>query len=398
MITILLCCVTTTMTAQESFTIEVKNATSHEQQNRPVVIDLNEDDDIRRVVVTSDGKEIASQIDDLNRNGFYDQMCFLTDLKKKETRTFTVTTYHDGEQSTYPARTFAELLLRNPKVKEKNKHDLYLSEITATKEMQDQYHLLHHHGVAFENELFAARIYFDKRQTLDMYGKFNKQLELKDTQFYTTKEQAETGYGDDVLWVGQTFGLGAFRGWNGEQPTMVDDVLERSHRIIATGPLRCIVEVENRGWKINDDMPRVNNTIRYILYAGHRDIDVDVMFNRDVSHLDFSTGIINVKESEAMNDQRGLLACWGTDFPAGAKDSIAHPRETVGLAVYVPEKYRKAEIAANKDNYGYVLKTDGKKLHYSLLFASDRETFGFHSAKDWFKYLKDDAILFLRDR
>ncbi|MBO4660950.1 MAG: DUF4861 domain-containing protein [Prevotella sp.] len=375
--------------AQQTMTVEVSNPLSCERKDQPVVIALDEAQDVQRAIVTVDGTEVASQIDDTDRNGFNDELCFLTDLRKKEHRTYTITLYNDGEQPNYPTRTFAELMLRNPKVKEKNKHDLYLAEISATSELKDPYHLLHHHGIAFESELIAARIYFDKRQTLDMYGKVNQQLELKDTQFYTTAEQKEAGYGDDVLWVGQTYGLGAFRGWDGENPTMADDVKERTQRIIATGPLRTIVEIENRGWKISNSMPRVNNVIRYTLYAGHRDINVDVHFNRDISKLDFSTGIINVKDSEEMSNHKGLRACWGTDFPAGAKDSIAHPRETVGLAVYVSDAYRKAEVPANKDNYGFILHSDGKDISYTLLFASDKESFGFHSAQEWFAYLKE---------
>ena len=43
------------------------------------------------------------------------------------------------------------------------------------------------------------RIYMDKRQTIDLYGKFHKGLELEQTQFYTSKEQKAQGYGADVL-------------------------------------------------------------------------------------------------------------------------------------------------------------------------------------------------------
>jgi hypothetical protein len=31
----------------------------------------------------------------------------------------------------------------------------------------------------------------------------------------------------------------------------------------------------------------------------------------------------------------------------------------------------------------------GKTLHYNIVFCSDNESFGYHSAKEWFKYLKD---------
>ena len=286
-------------------------------------------------------------------------------------------------------RTFAEIVLRNPSVKEKNKHDIYLSSITIDKRTTNPYNVLHHHGVAFESELIGMRIYMDKRQTIDLYGKFHKGLEIEQTQFYTTKEQKAQGFGDDVLWVGNTFGLGALRGWDGKALAMLEDVERRTQRIVATGPLRTIVEVEDNGWTIRKGDRPVNATIRYTLYAGHRDFDVDVTFNRNVEEYDFSTGIINVKNSVELTDGKGLRGCWGTDWPAGTKDTINWKRETVGLGIYVPDEYRKQEIPANKDNYAYVIGCKDNRLHYSLTYTSDNEDFGYHSDKEWFGFLKE---------
>ncbi len=374
--------------ASQNGTVCLTNSSTLDRKDYPVVVSIKDYPDVQQVKVTLDGKEIPSQLDDLDRDGFYDELCFLVDIKKGEKQEYKIEMMEYGEPRQYNPRTFAEIMLRNPKIKEKNKHDLYLSEITATQDLKDQYHLLHHHGVAFESELIAIRIYFDKRQTLDLYGKKNKGLEVKETQFYPTKEQKAAGFGDDVLWVGNTFGLGALRGWDGNEPTMIEDVMHRTQRIIATGPVRTIVELEDRGWKINENMPRVNTTIRYTLYGGHRDIDVDVFFNRDVSAQLFSTGIINVKGSEEFTDHKGVRGCWGTAFPSSEKDSVDHPRETVGLGIYVPDRYRMKEVDANKDNYAYVLNTQDQHISYKLVYTSANETFGPGSKEKWFGYLK----------
>ncbi len=170
--------------------------------------------------------------------------------------------------------------------------------------------MLHHHGVAFENELVAMRIYMDQRQTVDLYGKYRKGLELHDTQFYTSAVQKAQGYGDDVLWVGNTFGLGALRGWDGSAPTMLSDVESRTQRIVAQGPVRTIVEMDDYRWTVAPGMRPVNMTVRYTLYAGHRDCDVTATFSRDMSASEFSTGIINVKSSTEFTDHAGLRGCW----------------------------------------------------------------------------------------
>ena len=367
--------------AQQTITVCVSNPSMTARTDEPVVISLAPFGDICSALITAEGQEIPCQLDDLDQNDTYDELCFLTDLKGKETKNYEVKLFNDGEPRPYPARVFAEMLIRNDKVKEKNKHNNFIESITARGDCANSYNIQHHHGVDFESELNGIRIYFDKRQTLDLYGKFQKRLELEATQFYTQPDQKAEGYGDDVLWVGNTFGLGAFRGWDGKEPTMIDPVRSRTQRIISYGPLRTIVELFDRGWQ------GVNMTIRYTQYGGHRDTDVDVFFNKDVSDRLFSTGIINVKGSEEFSDKQGLRACWGTDWPSS--DTINWKRETVGLGICIPMKYVRREEVANKDNYAFVVGTDNNHLSYKVIYCSDNETFGYHSSKEWFEFLQE---------
>ena len=367
--------------AQQTITVCVSNPSMTARTDEPVVISLAPFGDICSALITAEGQEIPCQLDDLDQNDTYDELCFLTDLKGKETKNYEVKLFNDGEPRPYPARVFAEMLIRNDKVKEKNKHNNFIESITARGDCANSYNIQHHHGVDFESELNGIRIYFDKRQTLDLYGKFQKRLELEATQFYTQPDQKAEGYGDDVLWVGNTFGLGAFRGWDGKEPTMIDPVRSRTQRIISYGPLRTIVELFDRGWQ------GVNMTVRYTQYGGHRDTDVDVFFNKDVSDRLFSTGIINVKGSEEFSDKQGLRACWGTDWPSS--DTINWKRETVGLGICIPMKYVRREEVANKDNYAFVVGTDNNHLSYKVIYCSDNETFGYHSSKEWFEFLQE---------
>ena len=390
MFTLLLMALTLGVQAQQTFTVSVTNPLTTARTDQPVVISLTPFGDIRSVLVTTCGQEIPCQLDDLNQDDTFDELCFLADLNGDETKLYEVTLLSEGEPRTYPARVYTDMLLRNDKVKEKNKHNNFIESITARGDCADSYHIQHHHGVEFESELNGIRIYFDKRQTLDLYGKFQKRLELQATQFYTSKEQKAEGYGDDVLWVGNTFGLGAFRGWDGQQPTMIDPVRSRTQRIISYGPLRTIVELYDRGWQlstVNSQLSTVNMTTRYTQYAGHRDTDVDVFFNKNVSDRLFSTGVINVKGSVEFSDHKGLRACWGTDYPSS--DTINWKRETVGLAVCIPQKYIRSEEPANKDNYAFVVATPDNHIAYKVIYTSANETFGYHSAEEWFEFLKE---------
>jgi len=402
--------------AQVTVTVNVSNPLNQARGDEPVVLPLHDYGDVRSALVTADGQEIACQLDDLDQDEQYDELCFLATLGAMEQKRYSVTLYTEGEPRQYPARVYAEMLMRNDKVKEKNRHDNYIESITARGDCANSYNLQHHHGVDFESELNGIRIYFDKRQTLDLYGKFKKRLELKETQFYTSAEQKTQGYGDDVLWVGNTFGLGAFRGWDGHEPTMIEPVRSRTQRIISYGPLRTIVEIADRGWQLpapaagsttpstttdGRQLTTVNMTLRYTQYAGHRDTDIDVLFSKDMSSHCFSTGIIDVKDSQEFSDHKGLRACWGTDYPS--TDTVNWKRETVGLAICIPRQFIVTEVPSARShaattrpqpagmqggNYTFVVKPRGNRMRYKVTYTSANEEFGYHSAQQWFDYLK----------
>ena len=176
-----------TVFANRTLMVGVSNPSHFARTDVPVVIPLTNYGDVRSALVTVNGQEVPCQLDDLNQDEIFDELCFLADLGKKEKKTYTITLMNEGEPRPYPARVYAEMVLSNSKDKTLKKHQQnnYIESLTARGDAAYTYNIQHHHGVDFESELNGIRIYFDARQTLDLYGKFKKQLELKETQFYT---------------------------------------------------------------------------------------------------------------------------------------------------------------------------------------------------------------------
>ena len=381
--------------AQTTLKVSVSNPLSVRRTAVPVTIQL--ESPVRSaLVVDSRGEEQPCQLDDLDNDGRYECLSFIVaEIGGKKTLDYSVTLSNEGQPRAYTPQVYAEMMLTNKKIKSSNKQDLYISSLTVYNGT-NPYWMLHHHGPAFENDMVAYRIYFDERQTVDIYGKYRRGLELRDTQFYPDSLQKATGYGDDVLWVGKTFGVGAMRGWNKGAMQMLQDVESRTLSVVSRGPLRTVVKVVDKGW--NPRYPdtcthdeRIDMTTYYTLYAGRRDCQVDILFSRDASRLQLSTGLVNVKQSSEYSDGRGLRGCWGTDWPVSAKDSVGHKRETVGLGICLPSTNVISELPADKSNYPFVVGNIATSMRYHITFASDNETFpeGIHSAKAFFDYLKD---------
>ena len=381
--------------AQTTLKVSVGNPLSLRRTAVPVTIQL--ESPVRSaLVVDSRGEEQPCQLDDLDNDGRYECLSFIVaEIGGKKTLDYSVTLSNEGRPRAYTPQVYAEMMLTNKKIKSSNKQDLYISSLTVDNGT-NPYWMLHHHGPAFENDMVAYRIYFDERQTVDIYGKYRRGLEWRDTQFYPDSLQKATGYGDDVLWVGKTFGVGAMRRWNKGAMQMLQDVESRTLSVVSRGPLRTVVKVVDKGW--NPRYPdtcthdeRIDMTTYYTLYAGRRDCQVDIIFSRDASRLQLSTGLVNVKQSSEYSDGRGLRGWWGTDWPVSAKDSVGHKRETVGLGICLPSTNVISELPADKSNYPFVVGNIATSMRYHITFASDNETFpeGIHSAKAFFDYLKD---------
>ena len=367
---------------EKELTLTVSNSWKEAKQNEPVVVNLeklNLGFTVQSVIVKEGTTEIPSQLDDLNGDGKADEAAFLLDMPAKSKRNITVTLSAEKSDKTYPAQVYAQMMLSDKKKKYPK-----IQSLTVPGE-SDVYNCLHHHGPAFESELVAYRIYFDKRQTVDIYGKSRKGFELAETLFYPTDEHKAKGYGDDVLWVGSTCGAGTLKGWENGKPAHIIPTL-RTECIRAYGPLRTVVDVIDADWEYQGKT--ITMTTRYILYGGHRDARVEVSFAEPLGEETFCTGVINVKNSEHFTDHKGLIGCWGTDWPAGANDTIGRKLETVGLAVCIPNRYVKEEQPVT-ENLLYTVGAKGQAgFTYHISFASLRESFGFKNAKEWFAYMK----------
>ena len=373
--------------AQEdlTLTVELKNTWNKARQDAPAVIrlaDLQAGFPIRSAVVRDARQEIPSQLDDLDGDLLPDELAFVIDLPARGTRQVTVTLSAAKSQKTYPPRVFAQMLVRDAK---KGKHAPVQS-ITVPG-TTNFYNMLYGHGPMFESELVGYRIYFNEKQTIDPYGKFNKGLELEKSQFYPNDAQLAQGFGDDVLLVGNSCGVGTLKGWDGKKATHVKPIASRTERILASGPVRTVVEVEVKGWAYQGS--ELSMTQRYLLYAGHRDLRIKTTFARPLRNEVFCTGVQDIMGNETVtySDHQGLAGSWGRHWPV--TDTVKYAKETIGIATYIPRKYVLQEVK-DADNYLYTLSAPGQTgFHHYTMFTSRKETFGYPTAEEWFAYLQE---------
>lgn len=389
-ISAVLAAVVAAQAADKTLTVKVTNPSKTERRAVPVVIEV--DDDVRSALVTLDGKEIPCQLDDLDDDGEFDELAFVTDMAKKEKQTFTVTLSEQGEPRKYENRTYGYLGIRDRS--EKNQKHQRITSVTFPKDT-NPYNYIFPHGAVMENDMVGFRVYADHRQSLDYYGHRNYKMDIAETAFYTTQEQRDKGYGEDVLYTGSTYGCGALHGWDGKKSVMFENVRNRTQTVVCEGPVRTILDITNRAWQPYEGCKPVDIRTRYILYYGHRDVEVQVDFSRDVADIPLSTGIVDIVEgSTEFSDKAGLRGDWGRAC-AGNNPKV-YDTITVGLGIFVPKQYYKADshFTDGKERlpnqaYVQVVGTKDDDMHYWFTCTCDIETFGFKDKEAWFKYLKE---------
>jgi hypothetical protein len=257
-----------------------------------------------------DSIELPSQVDDLDGDGKGDEIAFQINLGPHQTRIVT-SSYGEADRilrlrNQYPERTNA----------------LFSSKIE---------------GLGWESERIAFRLYFDRRNDIDIYGKRQRSLQLR---LYSSPDypyHEESPEGRDIFRVGDSIGIGAVAAWIDGKVVKAANVRERKWRIVSTGPVRTMVELEYGGWNLGPETITLRS--RIVQWAGehgfyHSITVVPPSSTEFVTGLPVKHDIALLKSIPDDGDNAAWLATWGEQVVApGATATEATPRQNLGLAV-----------------------------------------------------------------
>ncbi|MGB9456338.1 MAG: DUF4861 family protein [Bryobacteraceae bacterium] len=257
--------------------------------------------------------EIPSQADDLDGDGKYDEIAFQIDLKPHQTRIVTIAWGEPAAiqrlRSDYPRRTYARF---------------------AT----------HYEGPGWESEHTAWRIYFDKRNAIDLFGKRRPGLYL---DLFASPEYVyhrESPLGRDIYGIGKSIGPGGIGVLVNGQAEHVADVAERTWRIVSSGPVRSIVELEYKQWRIAGRT--VHLVSRITQWAGEHGFEHRIAIE-GADGLPLVTGLPFKPAAGKLNlsiPRVRVLATWGPQVVLSgnrAQDTDLAD-ENLGVAVVLPEQ------------------------------------------------------------
>lgn len=300
---------------------------------------------------TLETTELPSQADDLDGDRKLDELAFQIDLLPRQTRIVTIA-YGD------PA-TIARL------------RSNYLPQTHAKFTMRFD-------GLAWESNINAWRIYFDKRNAIDLFGKRRPglYLELFGQPEYIYHE--ESPFGRDIYKIGDALGIGAVGAFADGQVVKVADVSERSWSIISTGPVRAIVEVGYKGWNVNGRL--VDLTSRMTMWAGERGFEHRIA-SKNAEGLTFVTGLprkpgLSEITSADVGGTFRIVGTWGHQvLKTGATATESLPDQNLGLVLLLPTETPppNAAFSANADNVLASVSLQNGEARWYVSAAWDQE-------------------------
>ncbi len=293
-------------------------------------------------------EEIPSQADDLDGDGKDDELVFQCDLGPRQTRIVSIAY---GDQSTifrirshYPKRTAMAFNTR-------------------------------YEGLGWESEQTAWRIYFDKRNAIDLYGKRRPGLYLSQFALPGYVYHLETPMGRDIFLVAPTLGIGSVAALVDGKAQPVADVAERKWRVLAEGPVRSVGELEYKGWKVGGHT--VDLVSRITQWAGEHGFEQRITAAGAegvtlVAAVPKKPGIDPV--TLTLNPAVLATATWGHQVvtPGTTAGTTELPDENLGVAVLI-RKDESSGSTADASNYLFRLAPHNASAAWYVAAMWDQE-------------------------
>jgi hypothetical protein len=193
-------------------------------------------------------------------------------------------------------------------------------------------------GMGWENERIAWRLYNDKRNAVDLFGKRKHELALDFWTKLETKYQNETPLGRDILYNGDAIGPGAIAAWVDGKLVKVAQVDKREPKIRSDGPVRSVIDFTFTGWKVTENKT-VDLKTRATIWAGEHGFwhELDA---KGADGLQFVTALPvkeNVERSLKQTPAGVYLTTWGHQVVIeGPQQKPSLPDQVLGMAVLMP--------------------------------------------------------------
>lgn len=302
-----------------------------------------------RLVVTREGKQVPSQMDDLDQDGKWDELALVLDFGPSEALTVQIGVKPAAERALYPNKTNLHLGINN--------NGSYVAETSAARlastDTESALSAFQFEGPGWENDQIAFRNYLDARNGIDIFGKLTEEMVLESvgsTQRYDTLQS----WGMDILKVGNSLGAGAIALQKGDKLYRVASS-EAEASLVIEGPVRSVLRLSFPTMQVEDTSYAVSHEIH--IWQGQKGYTAKVSVTPYPNDLFLVSGLVNME-----NDKMHMGA---TETPSIY--GYSHAPQTIngeylGMGLVVADADFKTTLKTADEGEG-IIQTDALVLH-----------------------------------
>ncbi|MFV0506136.1 MAG: DUF4861 domain-containing protein [Bacteroidales bacterium] len=322
----------------------VKNPTSGARSDETVVLKRSQlveqgTEDVLPVLVH--GKDtLASQVDDMDRDGKWDELAFIVNLAGNEEQTLKVAFVAPDKYPTFEKRTNLRLGIRQSDNTFKE-----VDRYSAPPANEPFKIIAQGESVAWENDKMGFRVYFDCRNVKDLYGKLKPGMVLDKIHTPALGDYHKLAdWGMDVLHCGSSLGSGGLAMLEQDSLYRLGSTPVYDYQKITEGPVRSVFDLIYDGWTVGDE--KLSAVERISIYPGKYWFQSDVTVSGFSGQKQLVTGIVTSKLTNTPHEFKV-----NADYQAIAtldKQSLNGAGDELGMAVMLKAK-EVTKIARSSD-------------------------------------------------
>lgn len=391
-------------------TLVLENALDIERPDELIVLDrsainknlpgITPDKFIR--IKTPDNQIIPVQFDDLDKDGSWDEISFLISFHRREKISLLMEVADNIDSHTFISR--AHVRHRKKNIDNSFGENILIDTMPAgnmpTDFSKDPLPPYLTEGPAWENDKVGFRIYFDQRNTKDLFGKLIPAIVMDSVGSRINGSYHELAdWGMDLMHVGKSLGAGSIAlltKTGSGRDTLVrlggKDIKQTVFEVIADGPVRAIFNI-TYNWMVNGKTIQVRDQTR--IWGGMYGYESSIKIENAPPSARLIVGFANFNNNSSAKLETGnSVVCYSFGAQSENKDML-------GLAIAVPKKdyldFRNLSNINTDIQNSYVVKQNiayQTSNSYRFYAGWEKSNTAFSSAKGFSDYLRIKELMF----
>lgn len=376
---------------------EITNPTNFVRNQEPIYFSLYNlglaptDKNVKNLIAKEGDKILFTQMIDHDADGTADHLLVNLDLAPGQIRNVDIIADEQANQPTGQKKTQAEI---SHKIDGEWQDKVYtggtfknVDTLTPPPQYTDHSEYIRYEGPGIESDKVGYRIYLDWRNGFDIFGKKTHAMVLQDVGqdgYQSYHEPAD--WGQDILKVGQSLGMGGFGFWNGKSVDLVSQVDTRAVTITDNGNLFSGLKIDYNGWQI--DSKKIDMAAHFSMQANSRLVRVKLDLSEPLPNL--AIGLVKHPNTALLEGDQNVSGYAWTYVASWGKQSLSGPEDHLGMAVIFRRDDRMEQVE-DQSSYVSVMKDKGGELEYYFLAAWEHELDGIKTAEEFKAYLDQEV-------